>query len=301
MTQAENKVNIAGILSEINIKESTSNEGKEYISGDIKVRVTQEVNGKQEDMEVPISVYAAKLTRKGTLNPAYTSIQDVKDNFVSIASVADINKADCVSISGANIMERAFYPEGKDAYVSYPQIRASFIRKISRNELVPDASFVAVIVVGNKSDEVDKEGEVTGRLLVNGLLVQYGDRVESVKFVVQNENAINHIRQYWDDGSTVKIKGKVNFSSKTEWVEEEMGFGDPIRTPKVTNTHEFIIGSGSAAGFDGDMAYDIAEIQKGLTDRKARIEETKNYTKKASASSTNQKVTPETLKEQFGF
>ena len=37
-----------------------------------------------------------------------------------------------------------------------------------------------------------------------------------MKFVVENENAKNHIEQYWNDGDTVRVQGKLNFSVKTE-------------------------------------------------------------------------------------
>ena len=45
-------------------------------------------------MEVPISVFATKFKKDGKENPAYKSLKDVMDNFVSIAAAGDINKAD---------------------------------------------------------------------------------------------------------------------------------------------------------------------------------------------------------------
>ena len=145
-------------------------------------------------------------------------------------------------------------------------------------------------MVGSIVEEVDRNGDSTGRLVVQGLIPQYGGRVDMIKYIVASENAVSHIHSYWNQGDTVKVKGKINFSSTTEYFEEEMGFGDPIRTARTKSIHELIITSGSVGALDEEMSYDIADVQKGLSERKQRIEaikeKAKNSPKKVEKTET---------------
>ena len=257
MRISENQVKIEGILSEVGLETATFNrkgQATECIRGTIKIRVEQDINGTMTTMEVPVSAFASRYTNAGAENPAYNSLKDVMENYKSIAACGNIDDADRVRITNGSLQENVFY---------------------AKNECKPEATFTATIVVGNKSDELDRDGTPTNRLNVNGVIIQYGERADLIKFIVAKPDAKNHIEQYWNDGDTVRVQGKVNFSSKTEYIEEEVGFGEPIKTAKTTSVHELLIESGSAGCLEGDAAYDIKDIQSALAARKVRIEETK--------------------------
>lgn len=277
MRISENQVKIEGILSEVGLETATFNrkgQTVECIRGTIKIRVEQDINGTMTTMEVPVSAFASRYTNAGAENPAYNSLKDVMENFKSIAACGNIDDADRVRITNGSLQENVFYAKNGDL-VNTSRISASFINKIAKNECKPEATFTATIVVGNKSDELDRDGTPTNRLNVNGVIIQYGERADLIKFIVAKPDAKNHIEQYWNDGDTVRVQGKVNFSSKTEYIEEEVGFGEPIKTAKTTSVHELLIESGSAGCLEGDAAYDIKDIQSALAARKVRIEETK--------------------------
>ena len=277
MRISENQVKIEGILSEVGLETATFNrkgQTTECIRGTIKIRVEQEINGTMTTMEVPVSAFASRYTNAGAENPAYNSLKDVMENYKSIAACGNIDDADRVRITNGSLQENVFYAKNGDL-VNTSRITASFINKIAKNECKPEATFTATIVVGNKSDELDRDGTPTNRLNVNGVIIQYGERADLIKFIVAKPDAKNHIEQYWNDGDTVRVQGKVNFSSKTEYIEEEVGFGEPIKTAKTTSVHELLIESGSAGCLEGDAAYDIKDIQSALAARKVRIEETK--------------------------
>lgn len=277
MRISENQVKIEGILSEVGLETATFNrkgQTTECIRGTIKIRVEQDINGTMTTMEVPVSAFASRYTNAGAENPAYNSLKDVMENYKSIAACGNIDDADRVRITSGSLQENVFYAKNGDL-VNTSRISASFINKIAKNECKPEATFTATIVVGNKSDELDRDGTPTNRLNVNGVIVQYGERADLIKFIVAKPDAKNHIEQYWNDGDTVRVQGKVNFSSKTEYIEEEVGFGEPIKTAKTTSVHELLIESGSAGCLEGDAAYDIKDIQSALAARKVRIEETK--------------------------
>lgn len=277
MRISENQVKIEGILSEVGLETATFNrkgQTTECIRGTIKIRVEQDINGTMTTMEVPVSAFASRYTNAGAENPAYNSLKDVMENYKSIAACGNIDDADRVRITNGSLQENVFYAKNGDL-VNTSRISASFINKIAKNECKPEATFTATIVVGNKSDELDRDGTPTNRLNVNGVIIQYGERADLIKFIVTKPDAKNHIEQYWNDGDTVRVQGKVNFSSKTEYIEEEVGFGEPIKTAKTTSVHELLIESGSAGCLEGDAAYDIKDIQSALAARKVRIEETK--------------------------
>ena len=72
LRQAENKIRIEGILSEINLKYgSYVRDGKtiDNIGGTIKVLVNQEVNGENVDLIIPVSMFSPKYTNAGKINP----------------------------------------------------------------------------------------------------------------------------------------------------------------------------------------------------------------------------------------
>ncbi len=279
MKKAENKVKIEGILSEVDIKTGESKNGKPYIMGEIKVKVKQEVNGINCEMEVPINLFATKTTKKGGINPAYESIQKIMTEFSSIAATGDEDTADRIRIVSGEIIENSFYNQNEQL-VSYSKIRTSFANKIKKAECNPEATFTNVIVIGNKKEEVDKEGVPTGRLIIQAIIPQYSasedePNVDMVSFLVASEPAINHINTYWKKGDTVKISGKVNYTVKTNTTYEEVGFGEPIAKTTTTATREFIIVSGSQSALDGEFAYSTEEIAKGLQLRHTKLEELK--------------------------
>ena len=74
LKQTENSVKIEGILSEIDLDYGSfvkNGATVESIGGTIKVQVTQKINGEDAILEVPVHMFASKLTNKGTPNPAY--------------------------------------------------------------------------------------------------------------------------------------------------------------------------------------------------------------------------------------
>lgn len=282
LRQAENKVTIEGILSEVDIKTGESKkDGKPYIMGEIKIKVSQEINGKTEDMEVPVNLFATKMTKSGSVNPAYESIKKIMDDYVSIASCGNEEDATRVRIDRGEIGENAFYGNN-GTLVSMPRIRTSFTNRIRKDECNQKADFVTVIVIGSIKEEV-RNDVPTGRLVIKGIVPQYGEKVDVVDFIVASNEAINHIQTYWNEGDTVRVAGKVNFSSRTIHEEKEVGFGAPIVEDKTISVRELIITSGSQSALDGDLAYDANEIKTALAQRQDTLEKQKEERNKKQA------------------
>ena len=274
----ENSVKIEGILSEIDLETGTYNkDGKtiEKIGGSIKVRVTQVLNGKEVELDIPVYMFANKLTNKGTSNPAYTSIERVMNEFNSIAAVG-LEKADRVRISGAQIRMNEYYGQNGNLN-SYPRINASFVTKITDlTKYAPEATFSAVFAIGSMGYETDKDGvENTNRYKIRGIMPQYGGSVDVIDFWATTPNVIDAVSSYWEQGDTVKINGKLNFTSKVEETLVEVDFGEPRIEKKTISVSELIITGGSQTPLEGDFAFDMDEIQTALEARQAHLAELK--------------------------
>ena len=274
----ENSVKIEGILSEIDLEAgSYMKDGKtvEKIGGSIKVRVNQMLNGVETELDIPVYLFANKLTNKNTPNPAYASIERVMNEYKSIAAVG-IDAADRVRITGANIRMNEYYGQG-DKLNSYPRINASFVTKITdMSKFAPEATFSAIFAIGNMGYETDKDGvQIPDRFKIRGIMPQYGGSVDVIDFFATSPNVIDAVSSYWEQGDTVKINGKLNFSSKTEETVVQVDFGEPRIERKTVSVSELIITGGSQTPLEGDFAFDMDEIQSALEARQARLAELK--------------------------
>ena len=285
MRQAENSVKIEGILSEIDLKTGTSTKnGKtsEYIGGSIKVRVNQMLNGVNTDLDIPVFMYANKLKNDGNPNPAYASIERVMNEYVSIAA-GGMDAADRIRITNGNIRMNEYYGQTGNLN-SYPRINASFVTKLTDlTKFSPEATFSVVFVIGSMGYDTDKNGvDIENRFKIRGILPQYGDTVDVVDFYATSPNVISAVSSYWNQGDTVKINGKLNFTSTVEEKMVEVDFGEPRMERRTVSVSELIITGGSQTPLEGDFAYDADEIKSALADRQARLAKAKEESKNKS-------------------
>ena len=284
MRQALNTVTIEGVLSEVDVNYGSyvkDNKTVECIRGTITVLVNETINGEDSTCEIPVVVFSPKFKKDGGENPAYSSIEKVKNEFTSIAAAGGINGADRVRITGAQIkMNEYFGANGQ--LISYPRINASFINKIKKDDCKPTAIFTCEMVVAQKNYKVDSDGvEVEPRTLcVKGILPQFGGSVDVIDFVCSNENVASVVDEYWEVNSTVKVQGRLNFSSKVETIKEELDFGEPVERKRTVSTSELVITGGAKTPLEGEYAFSMDDIQSGLAQRKMRLEKSKEKANK---------------------
>lgn len=286
LRQAENKVKIEGILSEIDLKygsfeSKVDGSTKETIGGTIKVLVEQEINKEIKTLEIPIYMFSTKLTNAGKPNPSYDSINTIKNEFVSIAACGDKDKADRVRITNASIKMNEF-PGQTGQIVSTPRIHASFVSRVV-GAFKPEASFTIEFMVSDINRMTDKEGVELDppKLNVTAIVPQYGEKVDVVPLHATNPNVVNAIESYWEPGNCYRANGKLNFSSSTEVFTEEVDFGEPVEKVRTVNVSEFIITGGAQAPLDDDFAFSVEDIRAAMARRKQAHEDmkTKNVQK----------------------
>ena len=209
LREVTNKVKIEGILSEIDLKYgSYVKDGKtvENIGGSIKVRVNQVVNGEEQHLEIPVHMFSNKLTKKGTVNPSYTSIETIMNDFTSIAAAGGEAGADKVRINSAKVTVNEYYNQNGQL-ISFPRISANFAQRAT-GEFKPEATFEMEFALSNMAYELDKDGvEVEPKKLnVTALVPQYGGKIDVIKLVATNPNVINAIESNWEKDYTYKAQ-----------------------------------------------------------------------------------------------
>ena len=281
LRQAENRVKIEGILSEINLKYgSYQKNGRtvDNIGGDIKVLVKQEINGEQKDFIIPVYMFANKYTNAGKPNPAYTSIETVMKEYISIAACGSEATADKIRITNGDIRMNEYY-NAQGNLVSFPRVNASFVNKAT-GEFRPEASWSLEFAVSSMDFVTDADGvEVEPRKLRIKILVpQYGGRLDTMELYATNPRVIDAISSYWETQKTYSAKGRLNFTSVTTQVIEEMDFGEPEVHVRTTTVSELIVTKGTQSPLEDDMAFAPADLAEALKEHKAELESKKEKT-----------------------
>ena len=293
LREAENRVKIEGVLSEIDLKYgSFMKDGKptETIGGVIKVQVDQQIGGVPATLEIPVHMFSTKYTKKGAINPAYESIEKVMNEYVSIPIAATSGvEPDKVRITSARIdMNEYFGQNGQ--LISFPRITTSFVARAT-GAFKPEATFSAEFMVSNIAYATDKEGvEIEPKKVeVTAILPRYGEKVDVIKLVATNPNVIDAIEQYWKPNDTFKANGRLNFTSQTHIETQEVDFGEPTERVVTTTLSELVITGGSQSPLEGDFAFDVNDVKKALAERKERLNalKAKGTNKKAPAPAAN--------------
>ena len=153
LKQTENSVKIEGILSEIDLDYGSfvkNGATVESIGGTIKVQVTQKINGEDAILEVPVHMFASKLTNKGTSNPAYESIEKIKTSYVSIAA-GGIDAADRVRITGGSIQMNEYYNQNGELRSSTKLVNIYPLEELPNLDVLPKKQ-AAEVNSGNKDN-----------------------------------------------------------------------------------------------------------------------------------------------------
>ena len=298
LRQAENKVRIEGILSEINLKYGSyvkNGTTVDNIGGNIKVLVKQNINGEDVTLDIPVYMFATKLTSLGKPNPAYTSIEEVMQTYTSIASGAGEQGADKIRITGGSIRMNEYYNQ-QGQLVSFPRVNASFVNKAT-GEFCPEASWNMEFAVSSMDFVTDSEGvEVEPKKLrIKALVPQYGGKLDTMEFFAINPKVINAITSYWENGQTYSARGRLNFTSTTQEIVKEYGFGEPEVHHRTVSLSELIVTSGTQEPLDGEAAFAPADLSAALKEHKAYLETLKDK----AARKTKATPAPSSSNEEF--
>ena len=223
--QAGNKLNLAGKLMDVQFGDGKLSDGRPYQRATVTIRVTQAYGGKEETSDIQVGMFATEFTSTGKQNPAWKSLNDLK--LMKTAQNVGIDNASNVRLTGATLQENNFVSRTGQLINGW-QIRGSFINEA---KVAPVASFVTDIYIMSMTDEVDREGDTTGRLKIKGGIVQYGGKLDVVEFIVEAPDTVEYISRNWEENGTVTVKGRIRVLSQEEEVQSS-GWGEDV--PETT-------------------------------------------------------------------
>ena len=267
---SQNRVSIVGKLLDKSFATGTTTKGQPYERANITVRVTQTYGGKEEVSEVPVSMFATHYTNAGTVNPAYKSIQDLKE--MHSAQEVGFEMADTIRLTGASIQENYFKSKTTGQMIFGWQIRGSFV-SAGAAKVKDTASFTVDMFIRRMDREIDKDGIETNRLRINGAIVQYGGKVDVIDFIVENPESIDYLERNWQPGNTVTAQGRIRATVVEAVSCKSSSWGEDVPMDSTSSVRELIITTGDDNPKEEEFAYDPAEITKGLKRREADIEQ----------------------------
>lgn len=268
LREAQNQVTIEGILSENKLDYKKTEDGRDYISGDLLIEVTP-------TNIVPINFFAFKFKKDGNPNKIYVSLEGVYKGYKSIAKHSREN-ADKVRITGAKIEANEFYNQ-QGNLVSTFRIRANFVNRVT-GEFNPSATFVAETYLQTVMEEM-RDDAPTGRLIVKGIIPMYGARISVISFYVDDPKGIEYIQTNYNVGETVKLAGVVNNTTIQVEKVEEMEFGGDLENSYSRIRRELLITKGGKP-YEEAGSFPVDLIKKAMIQRDVDL---KTASEKASA------------------
>lgn len=266
--QATNKITLAGKLLDATFGDGKLADGRYYERATVTIRVTQTYNGREETSEIPVSMFAAQYTNANKPNPAYKQIQDLK-NMKTVQNYG-FDEADMVRISGAQLQENNFVTKSGQLIDGW-QIRSSFVNTGAKSDV---ATFAIDIFILDMHDELDREGDPTGHLIVKGGIVQYGGKLDVVEFVAEAPDVVDYIERNWNVNDTLQARGRIRVTSEeVKPAASSSGWGEDIPETTTRFVRKLVITSGDDQGREEDFAYDPNDIRKAFNVRKANIEQ----------------------------
>ena len=265
--QASNKLTLQGKLLDVNLGSGHLSDGRPYERATVTIRVTQTYGGKEETSEIPVGMFATQYTSTGNVNPAWKSIQELK----TLQSVQQVgfDRADSVRLTGATLQENNFVSRNGQLINGW-QIRGSFINKAN----VPDAaSFATEVYIMSMEDEVNREGDTTGRMVIKGGIVQYGGKLDVVEFIVEGPEQVDYIERNWEENTTINVQGRIRVTSIEEKSSHTSSWGEDIPDSNTRMVRELIVTTGDDEPKDEEFSYNVVDIKKAFNERQALLEQ----------------------------
>ncbi|AZV43590.1 hypothetical protein BAOM_2981 [Peribacillus asahii] len=289
LRQADNEVIVEGLLQEVRLETRNTTDGRGFIGGEIDIEVS-------EGSVHTLRVFSMKEKKDGSENGIYKGLLTVKEEYVSIAKVGR-DEADKVRITAGQLGVND-YVGGDGQVKTHPQLSTNFINRVQANDTFePKAEFEVEMVIQSVAEEMDREGEETGRVKLKGFVPQYGGGIAPLEFVAEGEGA-EYIRDTYEKGQTVKIYGDIVNKVEITKIEEAVGFGKPKEKIKRNFVREYLITGGSEPYEEENVnTYDVKAIGKALTEREVYLE---GLIKKAEEKAKNGNK-PAKKEEKKGF
>lgn len=291
--ESKNVVTMTGKVLDISFRTGKNKMGSPYEMAMLTLRVEQDYMGIHEVSEIPLSIYANQFKKDGGISAAYDNLQKLKE--IKTAQKNGLDAADRIRFASGRLEENNFLTKSGN-FITGWQVRPSLV---NINPSAADcATFNEDIFIMDMREEMDREGEPTGRLIIKGGIVRYGGSLDVVEFIVENPDGVDAIGANYEPNQTMNISGRIRYTSIEEkrQVTESSGWGEALPETSTRKVRELIVTNDGGTPFDDEVAYDPAEIKKAFNERKARLEQMQMNAKQKATTPA-----PSTAKKQYDW
>ena len=279
---AVNRIVVEGYLKDNTLATATSKDGAEYISGNITVATV-------DGMEYTLRYYSSKLKKDGTENKNYASLANALPSktttcahLLETGSVRTFEEAKVSSslVRCTGEMREEFW-KGRDGDIhTMIRLRGISVRILAGKESFnPKAEFTLDAYIESLRPEVDKEGDETGRALIEAVVPLYGGSASKMTLVGSPDNGVSDfILSNWTAGNTYLMRGDlVKLRKETVQAAPAVAsFGKKEEPRKVVEfIDERVITGGNVDPYDEENTFTREEITEMLVKRDEEMERTK--------------------------
>ena len=279
--QALNKIDITGVVKEHKLASGKNNDGK-YINGSIVVKAG-------EFTEVTVKVFVKETNDKGKVKKAYENLEKILKG--EVKTLVEVSEEEAVKVRlwgnegfTPQFREEIFKPENATEVVTKVGVDLGFGNITIDNKITPEdykATFDVEVFVESVEEELNKDNEETGRVIIKGWCPVYGGSVIPLELkagIVEDEEGeydfAEDIRSSIDPDTTVNFWGDINYISIIEKTAKGGSLGRAKVEEKRTYVHDLVaIG---ADFIEGENEYDIDDIKQARIERENKKQEATN-------------------------
>jgi len=288
LRQALNKVEVTGVVKEHKLGTGKTENGDKYINGSLVIKAG-------EFTEVTVKVFVTETNSKGKVKKAYENLKKIQDG--ELKTLAEVPEEEAVKVRlwgndgfTPQFREEMYKPENATEVVARVGVDLGFGNITIDNNIEPEdykATFDVEVFVESVEEELDKNDEETGRVIVKGWCPVYGGSVIPLEIkvgVVNDEEGeydfAEDIRDNVDPDTTVNFWGDIDYRTIIEKISKGGGLGRAKIEEKRTYVHDLMaIG---ADVIEGDDEYDIDTIKLARNVREEKKQEVENKEKNSS-------------------
>lgn len=283
MADSRNFVRIEGYLKENTLALGRSkNTHEEILSGSVTIMVS-------ENEEYRLFYYTNRYKK---LRPGETEREEnriykdlvklLPDKTTSFAKVLEVNKGatfesvknSLTKVTATAKFEERFFKDRTDAVRAQNDVRGISLFADSK-EFNPRSYFELDGFVTAVRNEKDKEGEETGRVIVEMGIVAFDGRTHKISFVSASPEVAAALNDFAVN-ETYTIRGHLSRLRKTTTVQAVPttgSFGEEARPQTVTEfIDERVITGGNTTPLQGEKAISLEDIKKGLVLRSEEMQ-----------------------------
>lgn len=266
LKEMANEVTIQGTLLNNTVAIKVDKNGKRYLSGELEVMT-------ENDCTIPVSIFAYEMKNNGEKNPMFERLTPFAD--YPSARTVGIQKAPKIVVSKARLENNNFFSERDNRVVTTWRVNGTFIRAVA-TDAAPINQFQVQGIVSSIKEVVNREGEATGDYDIKLLNVTFGNRVNEITFRVDDKKAVDYINANYEVGNLITLYGEIVYEQKERVVEEDTGFGEPIKTTYTNTTRLLRVTAGKEAKDGEEAGYKIKDLQTIVAQQNNNITERYN-------------------------